>query len=145
MKRPKFSPAWPCLCPYWSSMNPAPTCWRPLSTPPIPTPSPLLRKPLSAWVEPPWAPLLIMIRLQGQWGRTRQSQLEMRQQVPSSSVDPRGASLVAQLIKNLPKKKKKRICLQCRRPGFNPWVGKIPWRRERLATPVFWLGEFHGL
>ena len=28
------------------------------------------------------------------------------------------------------------------RPGFNPWVGKIPWRREQL---VFWLGEFHGL
>ena len=38
-----------------------------------------------------------------------------------------------------------RICLQCRRPGFNPWVGKIPWRRERLPTPVFWSGEFHGL
>ena len=35
--------------------------------------------------------------------------------------------------------------LQCRRPGFNPWVGKIPWRRERLPTPVFWPGEFHGL
>ena len=31
------------------------------------------------------------------------------------------------------------------RPGFNPWVGKVPWRRERLATPVFWPGEFHGL
>ena len=31
------------------------------------------------------------------------------------------------------------------RPGFNPWVGKIPWRRERLPTPLFWLGEFHGL
>ena len=30
------------------------------------------------------------------------------------------------------------------RPGFNPWVGKIPWRRERLPTPLFWLGEFHG-
>ena len=28
---------------------------------------------------------------------------------------------------------------------FDPWVGKIPWRRERLPTPVFWLGEFHGL
>ena len=26
-----------------------------------------------------------------------------------------------------------RICLQCRRP----WVGKIPWRRDRLSTPVF--------
>jgi len=37
-----------------------------------------------------------------------------------------------------------RIHLQCRRPGFDPWVGKIPWRRERLPTPVFWPGEFHG-
>ena len=36
-------------------------------------------------------------------------------------------------------------CLQCRRPGFNPWVGKIPWRRERLPTPVFRPGKFHGL
>ena len=35
--------------------------------------------------------------------------------------------------------------LQCRRPGFDPWVGKIPWRRESLCTPVFWPGEFHGL
>ena len=30
-------------------------------------------------------------------------------------------------------------------PGFDPWVGKIPWRRARLPTPVFWPGEFHGL
>ena len=36
------------------------------------------------------------------------------------------------------------LSLQCR-PGFNPWVGKIPWRRERLHIPVFWPGEFHGL
>ena len=39
------------------------------------------------------------------------------------------ASLVAQLVKNL--------CLQCRRPGFDSWVGKIPWRRDRLLTPAF--------
>ena len=32
-----------------------------------------------------------------------------------------------------------------RDPWFNPWIGKIPWRRERLPTPVFWPGEFHGL
>ena len=32
-----------------------------------------------------------------------------------------------------------------RRPLFNSWVRKIPWRRERLPTPVFWPGEFHGL
>ena len=34
-----------------------------------------------------------------------------------------------------------RIRLQCRRPGFDPWVGKIPWRRERVPTPVFLPGE----
>ena len=28
-----------------------------------------------------------------------------------------------------------------RRPGFDSWVGKIPWRREWLPTPVFWPGE----
>ena len=27
--------------------------------------------------------------------------------------------------------------MQCRRPQFNPWVGKIPWRTDRLSTPVF--------
>ena len=31
-----------------------------------------------------------------------------------------------------------RICLQCRRHGFDPWVGKIPWRRTWQPTPVFW-------
>ena len=30
------------------------------------------------------------------------------------------------------------------RPGFDPWVGKIPWRREGLLTPVFLPREFHG-
>ena len=29
-------------------------------------------------------------------------------------------------------------------PGFDPWLGKIPWRREWLPLPVFLLGEFHG-
>ena len=28
--------------------------------------------------------------------------------------------------------------------GFDPWVGKIPWRSKQLPTPVFWPGEFHG-
>ena len=31
----------------------------------------------------------------------------------------------------------KRICLQCRRPWFNSWVGKIHWRRDRLPSPRF--------
>ena len=35
--------------------------------------------------------------------------------------------LRAQLVKNL---------LQCRRPLFNSWVTKIPWRRDRLPAPI---------
>ena len=48
----------------------------------------------------------------------------------------RVASLIAQLVKNP---------LQCRKPWFNSWVGRSPWRREQLPTPVFWCGEFRGL
>ena len=29
----------------------------------------------------------------------------------------------------------------CGRPGFDPWVGKIPWRRARQPTPVLLLEE----
>ena len=42
------------------------------------------------------------------------------------------ASLVAQLVRNLP-------------AMWETWVGKISWRRERLPILVFWPGEFHGL
>jgi len=28
--------------------------------------------------------------------------------------------------------------------GFDPWVGKIPWRRKWQPTPVFLSGEAHG-
>ena len=34
--------------------------------------------------------------------------------------------------------------IYCGRPGFNPWVGKIPWRRKWQPTPVFLPGESHG-
>ena len=46
----------------------------------------------------------------------------------------RGVSLGAQLVKSPP---------AVWETWFDPWVGKIPWRRERL--PVFWSGEFHAL
>ena len=44
-------------------------------------------------------------------------------------------SLVAQMVKNLP---------AVRRPGFDPWVGKIPWRRKWQPTPIFLPGKSHG-
>ena len=36
------------------------------------------------------------------------------------------------------------FCLWCGRPRFDPWVGKIPWRRKWQPTPLFLPGESHG-
>ena len=33
---------------------------------------------------------------------------------------------------------------RCRRCGFDPWVGKISWRRKGQPTPVFLPGKSHG-
>ena len=33
---------------------------------------------------------------------------------------------------------------ECGIRGFNPWVGKIPWRRKWQPTPIFLPGKFHG-
>ena len=33
---------------------------------------------------------------------------------------------------------------QCRTHRFNPWVGKVPWRRSWQSPPVFLPGESHG-
>ena len=49
--------------------------------------------------------------------------------------DISGASLMSQTVK---------LCLQCGRPGFYPWVRKIPWRRKWQPTPVFLSGESHA-
>ena len=38
----------------------------------------------------------------------------------------------------------KSVSLQCRRPRFNPWVGKMPWRKKWQPTPVLLLGKSHG-
>ena len=38
----------------------------------------------------------------------------------------------------------KQPACQCWRCEFNPWVGKIPWRREWQPTPVFFSGESYG-
>ena len=33
---------------------------------------------------------------------------------------------------------------QCTRSSFDPWFGKIPWRREWQLTTVFMTGKFHA-
>jgi len=38
----------------------------------------------------------------------------------------------------------KESACQRRRCGFDPWVGKIPWRRKWQPTPVFMPGKSHG-
>ena len=35
-------------------------------------------------------------------------------------------------------------CRRCKRHGFDPWVGKIPWSRKWQPTLVFLPGKFHG-
>ena len=43
--------------------------------------------------------------------------------------------LGSSVIKNLPARQ---------RHMFDPWVGKIPWRRKRQTTPIFLLGKICG-
>ena len=48
---------------------------------------------------------------------------------------------VAQILdqgKNLP------AMQTCKRPGFDPWVRKIPWRRKWQPAPVILSGKSHG-
>ena len=51
-----------------------------------------------------------------------------------------GLPLLIQMVK-------KKICLQCGRPSFDPWVGKMPWRRgiathsSILAWRIQWTEE----
>ena len=43
--------------------------------------------------------------------------------------------MVAQMVERLPK---------CGRPGFDPWVEKISWRRKWQPTPVLLPGKSYG-
>ena len=49
-----------------------------------------------------------------------------------------GVSLVAQLVKNPPAEQESWVQF-----GFDPWVGKIPWRRKWQPTPISLPGKSH--
>ena len=66
--------------------------------------------------------------LNSQWAVINDNRLELNLCIQSDHLD-------------LPHR---RICLQCRRPRFDPWLAKIPRKRERQPISVFLLGEFHG-
>ena len=60
------------------------------------------------------------------------------QQSDWTETSRNGDSQVALVVKNLPANAGDMI------HGFNPWVGKIPWRRKWQPTPVFLPGDSHG-
>ena len=61
--------------------------------------------------------------------------MPMRSCIPRGSDEAMGEAGTSPLL----------MCACYVASGFDRWVGKIPWRRERLPTPIFWSGEFHGL
>ena len=74
--------------------------------------------------EPPGMPVKV-------WLRNNDSKHNISDSVPGTSlvlILSLHQPLVAQLVK---------IHLQCRSSGFNSWVRKICWRRDRVPTPVF--------
>ena len=54
--------------------------------------------------------------------------------LPDPGIEPRSPSLQADALTSAPPG----------RPRFNPWVGKIPWRRKWQPIPVLLPGESHG-
>ena len=68
--------------------------------------------------------------------------------VPESSVEAPQILLLCYCANWLPRwlsgKESACQCRRYKRCQFDPWVGKIPWRRKWQPTPVFLPGESHG-
>ena len=75
---------------------------------------------------------------------------ERTKAVPLADVQAKSPDLSHRCLPGLPmgfsggSDGKKKICLQCRKPKFDPWVRKIPWSRWWQPTPVFLSGESQG-
>ena len=61
-----------------------------------------------------------------------------------ASEKRRPSALNSRLARWLRGKEPAHQCQRCRRHRFNPWVGKIPWRRKWQPTLVFLPAESHG-
>ena len=76
------------------------------------------------------------------WGEL---ETQLNQNYYAPSCDPWAFHSFQFLLCNIPwwLSDKESAC-QCRRHGFNPWVGKITWRRKWQPTPGFLPGKSHG-
>ena len=133
-----------------------PICARPFSEKPVAPPRllgiqcPTWAGPSGLW-EQPRAPWVLL------WSRALSvSFLEAQPPQPSSEQEgKRGAEGVGMQARPgdgqggrrqwLPRwLRGKEPAGQCRRPGFHPWVGKVPWRRKWQPTPVVSPEKSHG-
>ena len=57
---------------------------------------------------------------------------------------PNAYRMKSKNLNRIPQWLSRRLCLQRRRPRFDPWVRKIPWRRTWQPTLVLLSGEPHG-
>ena len=85
------------------------------------------------------APLYMEFSRQEYWSG---QQIPTPGDLPNPRIEP--VSLVSPVLAGRPWWLRWWICLQCRRPGLDLWVGKISYRREWQPTPVFLPGESHG-
>ena len=109
-------------------------------------------KPMPAWVPgpagrgPQTQPLAVLFSLSSPPHNPRTGFSPDRIKTRSQYLEPRFAA--ESEILRFPRwcSDKESTCQGRRhkRHGFDPWVGKIPWRRKWQPTPAFLPGEFHG-
>ena len=70
------------------------------------------------------------------WGSNLHPPVSPVLQADTLSTEPPGKSMLWLRLLS--------VHLQGRRPGFDPWIGKIPWTWASQFTPIFLPGESHG-
>ena len=80
------------------------------------------------------------------WGHTESDMTERNRSKPSTGARAKVFAMACKALGFPGGTRGKESACQCRRHKrrrFDPWVGKIPWRRVWQPTPVFLSGESH--
>ena len=103
---------------------------------------------LCQWRQAQFCPLLYFESLQmlkSTEGKLRFEQERGREERKEGRVEQTPSSLRSLLGDAVVKKSPATCqCRRCKRWGFDPWVGKIPWRRRWQPTTVFLPGKSPG-